>query len=422
MMKKFLFPIFLFINLTLFSQTDWTIFAYMEGSEGLQHEALYNTSQLAFGGVPKNVNMFVQVHIGSNLSFFYKIEENNIILLDFIPVGPNTKENIVSTIKRILPEYQSKYFGLFLWDHGFGILEPYYNQETETWDVEPDGNQFGGCDLMDLDGEKPKGEEIVKYKGMFINGPEKTIMGNKDMVELIRTISEDMLGGKKIDLLAMDCCMGAMIEHGYQLCDYAKFLVGSQDCELTDGFDYINLMLHFKEGHVLPRQIAQDIVDDYGVYNAKYATIGRYTMSAMDLSYTYDIASNNDKIANILLQLFEKDRKTFKEICTIARKDCPRFCMIPSYADMHVFYENLEIALQDFSNLELVKNLNPLLQENKDLIKAAVVANVAGKVNKGVRGISIYFPLYHIDSTYEPTKFAQESNWFSFIQNFVAKR
>jgi len=54
MTKRIIFIAVLFVSTNIFSEykdnnlkKDWTIFAYIEGSEGLKHEALYNTSQMA---------------------------------------------------------------------------------------------------------------------------------------------------------------------------------------------------------------------------------------------------------------------------------------------------------------------------------------------------------------------------------------
>jgi len=412
MIRKIIFTLLVLSHANLFGQADWTIFEYIEASEGLQHEALFNISQMAAGGVPENINLFVQIHTAGDTSFLYKVEQNHIILLDFIKIGPNTKDNILQTAEKIFPHHPATHHGLFLWNHGFGILVPQYDPQTETWDVEPDGNQLGTCDLLDVDMSK-------KTKGLLINAHEKTVMGNEDMVQMVKRISQELLNNKKIDLIGFDCCMAAMIEHGYQLKEYVNIIVGSQDCELSDGFDYIALMKHFQDGHTQPKQIAIDIVQDYGIYNGEHAPVGRYTMSAIDLSYISTLKATLDKIADILLELLRLNKVVFKEEFLKLRKECPRFCIIPSYTDLYTLLQNVSKTLQWYNSFELVKDLLILIDKANSLIKKAVIANVTGEMNQNVHGISIYCPFTHIDSTYPPISFAQESSWFTLLKELV---
>lgn len=403
MIRKLFFILLLLQNVTLFSHADWTIFAYIEASESLQSEAIFNINQMAEGQVPDNVNMIVQLHMSGKNSYVYKIEKNNIIFLGRVPTAPNAKDNILATMQTIPTLYPAEHYGLILWDHGFGILVPQYDEEKNSWDIEPDGNQYGCCNLT---------------RAMLVDDYHKTVMNNEDMVETARIIAEDIIG-KKIDLLGFDCCMGAMFEHGYQLRNYANYMVGSQDCELADGFNYKRLMMHFEAGHVTPLQIAQDVVYDYGDYNKTHAPIGRYTMSAFDLAYADQLKNNVDMVAHWLLEVLKAENPTFKNIILDTRRELIRFCMTPSYTDLHHFYQNLYQNLEPYENFSAVQELRKLIVEGKEIIKNAVVANVAGPVNKHAQGISIYFPFSHIDSSYPSTPFANESIWFTFLQDLL---
>ncbi|MFC1841542.1 clostripain-related cysteine peptidase [Candidatus Dependentiae bacterium] len=410
MTKRLFLAFILFFNFNIFTQADWTIFAYIEASEKLQHEGVFNITQMALGGVPENIHVIVQLHTKGNKSWIYKVEKNTIIVLDYVEIGPNAKDNIISTVEKIYQEFPAKHFCLTLWDHGFGILVPEYDEDKNEWNVEPDGDECGACEI--------KRKKTVRHKAMFVDAFHDTVMDNDDMVELARVISQEILH-KKIEVLAMDCCMGAMLEHGYQLKDYAVYMVGSQDCELADGYDYQNLVKHFHNGYVSPLQLACNIVHDYGEYNRINAVVGTYTMSAMDLSYMDDITSNLNNLSRNLLKLLDEDKKLFKEIIYNARRGCPKFCMASYYADLYLFYENLYQELEACENLPMVQTIKNSIIAGKELIKKAVVANIAGVVNKGVAGISIYFPFFHIDRSYPETIFAKESLWLGFLQGIL---
>ncbi|MCK5023768.1 MAG: hypothetical protein KAS04_06330, partial [Candidatus Aenigmarchaeota archaeon] len=424
MVRRVLLLCLLCTSMQIFSQSKWTLFVYMEASEELQHEALKNISDFTQAGVPEEVNVIVQVHTGGENSWLYKIEGKGIFLLDVVPLSPNARDNIIGSMRKVVDHYPAQHYGVVLWDHGFGILIPQYNSATNTWDVEPDGdNSFGACDLIHVEiPEKKRGNRLdqIKYKGLLINGHAKSVMNNHDMVETFRVISEELLEGKKLDLCGMDCCLGAMIEHGYQLRHYVRYLVGSQDCELTDGWDYTTLMYHFIDGHIDPYQIAQDIVIDYGNYYEPIAPVGRYTQSAIDLERVEELKENLDRIVTCFRQCMSENPQFFKQLVREAREACIRFCQMPAYTDISHFYDNLLKLLENHGLLHdgsyPVQQLVQQLTEGKELVKQVVIANAVGKVNAHAQGISLYFPLYHIDSSYPDCMFARESSWLGFLQ------
>ena len=87
------------------------------------------------------------------------------------------------------------------------------------------------------------------------------------------------------------------------------------------------------------------------------------------------------------------------------------------------FYENLLNLLEtnDLLNNQpyVIQQLTQHLIEGKNLIKQAVIANATGRVNKHAQGISIYFPMYHIDSSYPNCMFVRESSWLGFLQEII---
>ncbi|MCK5633209.1 hypothetical protein KAH94_05635 [bacterium] len=438
MIRKAVFLTLLLCCCNIFGQADWTIFTYIEASEGLQHEAIKNISDMALGNVPENINMIVQLHTKEDISWIYKIDGNAIILLDIVTITENAKNNIVESMTNIVKQFPAKYYGIILWNHGFGILVPTYDPATNTWNVEPDGNNcFGACDLVSVDSdiflEKKKRRKCEHsyhkgllnryHKGLLINDHTKTVMNNYDMVELCKIISENLLKGEKISLLGMDCCLGAMIEHGYQLRNYVDYLVGSQDCELSDGWDYTAMIKHFRNGELSPRTFAQNIVLDYGNYYAPIAPVGRYTQSAIDLNFMEDLTKNIDSVIALLKTCLNEQPDYFKSLIASARNSCIRFCQMPAYTDIDNFYSNLlqyiEAESHDGDFFNIFKQLKQLIDEGKKIIQKTVVANALGPVNKGAQGISIYFPLYHIDTSYYDCIFAQETNWLQFLQRLV---
>lgn len=426
---RLFFSSLIFFSINSFCQADWTIFTYIEASEKLEHEGIANLTEIALGDVPENIHFFVQLHTRGERTWLYKIEGKNIILLDEILIGGNAADNILQTMRTIIPNYPAKHYGVILWNHGFGILIPTYDPVTNTWNVEQDGENCGGtCDLIHVDNlniEKKKRfrTEHFRYKGLLVNSHTKTVMYNDDMVRLARTISHEILGGKKLDLLGFDCCLGAMLEHGYQLKNYVRYIVGSQDCELADGWDYTQMILNFHNGILSPLEVAQYIAWDYGNYYKPIAPVGRYTQSAIDLGQLDPVVNNLEKIIEAYRKCIALYPDLFVALIRAARNECKRFCQMPAYTDIDNFYSNLfeHVNFYDLpeNTKPAVTQLKKLLIEGKALIAKIVVANVTGPVNAHAQGISIYFPLHHLDSSYPSCMFAQETSWLLFIKDLL---
>jgi hypothetical protein len=106
-----------------------------------------------------------------------------------------------------------------------------------------------------------------------------------------------------------------------------------------------------------------------------------------------------------------------KESCTYFEE--------PSYLDMHHLFSNIQNNLPTISMAHqheevAVKNeLFKLLEEGKDLIKKAIIANSTGKNLRLAQGLSIYFPENKLHHSYRKTTFAQNNAWFSFLTNYL---
>ncbi|MBY0353830.1 hypothetical protein K2W90_05700 [Candidatus Babeliales bacterium] len=90
--------------------------------------------------------------------------------------------------------------------------------------------------------------------------------------------------------------------------------------------------------------------------------------------------------------------------------------------------ETIEIIIQemiesffqpcDFEEINLAWARNNLIEQGRQVIAAinnAVIANVTGSSISRARGLSIYFPYNHVESSYPYTRFAQESLWLNFL-------
>ena len=333
------------------------------------------------------------------------------------------------------------------------MLTPVWNKKSQEWEVEsdnPDHECDGGCPLFGLVPNLPKGfaraqevdrsddnilkelfalevlpEDVVLkcmhtplYKGMMVNSFNKTCMNNDDLLYALRTIVDDILDGQKVDICGLDMCMGSMLEHGYQLCNYVNYLVGSQECEMADGWNYTAFMETLSSGnYVSPQHLASTLVTSYKDYYADVAPVGQYTQSAFALSYMDALRDSIDHIVTCIQQCI-KDDPAIQECVRAARQRCLRFCLNATYCDICNFYDELCDELSGHTD-DNVKKLLQALKDGRALVEQAVVANVTGPKSEKAHGISIYFPFKHIDSSYPSVLFAQDSLWLGFIESML---
>ena len=69
---------------------------------------------------------------------------------------------------------------------------------------------------------------------------------------------------------------------------------------------------------------------------------------------------------------------------------------------------------------DFVLAVKKVLLDGKSIINKMVVANVTGINKIQAKGISIYFPINHIDSSYTRTPFAKNNLWLNFLKKVVS--
>jgi len=425
----FLTILLIFLGLTtpapVFAKKDkapWTIFIYMEHSGDLADAAINNLNDMAKIG-PGKANVLVMLHTRGQEAWLYKIKKNKIVQKEQMHHGDDVAENIINGMERVVTKYPAEKYGVVLWDHGFGIIVPRYNPETEEWEVEPDGQEECDCPIKRYSANSYACHQ-KHHRGMLINSDTQTCMNNEHMVRVFEHISKNLLGGKKIDFCGLDMCKGAMLEHAYQLRNYVHYIIGSQECELRDGWPY-DLIFQVLSEHpsIAPRELVTTVISSYEEYYLQNAPLGRYTQSALDCSYAEILKSNLDAIVHWVDSCPAKLASVMPDILHSARKRNIKICDAPAYADLHKFYTDLLDEINDYEDVfgvhQEFEQLKSLLSSGCTIIQNMVVANTTGFAVTEAQGVSIYFPQHHIDSSYIDTDFAQNSAWLSFLKKII---
>lgn len=384
----------------------------MEPREDLHDMALFSLSAAACSGPGESSRAYVLVHTHKEVAWLYKIEDHALILCKKLSLSSPVTDTILEAWKYILSEDKAKHYGMVFWGHGYGVLKPHYDDGMETWSVASDGENVASCQLKTHD----------SHRGILPNSYTKQSITNQDMIDICRNTMS--MVGQKIAFCGMDCCKGAMLEHAYQLAPYAQYLVGSQECELADGWDNYSFMKVLKEQPVIePRELVQRIVEGYARYYERESKAGTYTLSSFDTSFSIRIADYIDALGGEIRSLSSDQKKYMHASISASRDRCIGFCNAPTYVDVYNLCEEIvEQVKQDrFQEEHSYDAIIVLLKKIMSCVKSATVAKTGGPQVGHAHGTSIYFPRYTIDASYITTPFALNTDWLSLI-NWQLKR
>lgn len=426
-MKKLCFVIYLSLLFSIHplrptenELSEWTIVIYMEASENIQGAALFNLNDIA-AHCSNTTNIIVFLHAFRGNGWLYKVTHNNIELLAIMPVSPNAGATVFNVMEYATGRYPAKNYALILWNHGFGILDPIYDQVQDEWSVQQDEQLLSSCP------KKRSRWHQEQHKGMLFDGYHKTCLCNTEFTDTIKRISDELLNGQKVALLGLDMCKGAMVEFAVPLRNRVKYIIGSQECELIDGWPYDSIIKKLtQKPKITPSELAVHIIDAYDLYYQENGPAKTYTQSALNMSHAEPLKNNIDTVADLLCFGIQHYGHTFKQMIFDTRKACTIFCDTPMYVDIHEFYTRLYENFNDMREIiEIDSQLDTLpdkLLDGCNIISSMVVANCFGSATAFTHGISIYFPLQRIHSSYPPCTFAQQSTWLHFLNTIVIEQ
>lgn len=394
------------------AHTVWNIYLYMEPGSSLHQAAFKNLNDIA-KHKPDNVNIYALLHYEGSTAMLYGIEKNIFLQLKKVPFGEYGSDIFINVVKELEEKNPAEHHCIILWNHGYGILVPHYNSQTQEWELAEDDPNAESCILRSARAQEHK----YCHKGMMTNMETLTCMDNEELIKLFDCLCNEVFH-KKIDICGLDMCKGAMFEHGYQLRDYVDILIGSQECELKDGWPYDLILSELqKDPTMSPNNFAVAIIESYKKYYDQHAPQGIFTQSAFDLQYCEELKNHLDLIANHLIELLHEPM--FREIFKTVRNQCRAFCDAAMYLDCYTFLEYIALALESFEKNSHMESLQKTCGDACSTIKKMVLANAVGSnIQADVHGISLYHPCRKIDQTYLNVPFAQESSWLNYLTAF----
>ena len=432
---------------------DWNFLVYMCNNNNLHQFGVQNFRQMVKVGSTPYLNILLQMdEYGEKEIMRFFIEQNNPIVIEnqsnTATSFSGTPTNLFEFAQWGIKGYPSQKTCLVLWNHGAGIKDPQiwgrmltkwrdklfeFNKKTGL--LELNRKLANGKRTMDVMLEELKKEE---ERGIAFNDVSETYLTNEDLKLGLENICKDLLGGKKIDVLAMDACHMAMVEIASQIKTAANFMVASEEVEPGAGYDYVNVLSPFATQTLDSEALARYIVFCYE--NEYDNTMGDYTQSAVNLAYTTDLEK---AISNLSLQLIDLMTKGGNSTVKTLRQI--RFSHILStefidndYIDLGHFLKSLSTQAEEYSTnndkwisffssekpavRDIWKKIHEAAVDCLAILNKMIIANAAGKNLSEATGLAIYFPTTSIHQSYYRTEFAKATEWPNFLKKFTRSK
>jgi hypothetical protein len=368
---------------------EWTILLVMQGDNNLSYFMHQNIERLKKIGSSDKVNILVQWDEPiKHTTWRYKICRNHLVENASLSqdMGENPEAELIDAARWAFTKYPAKKRALIFWNHGSGVLD-----EKHDW---------------------------KRQRGILYDFSSAKCLTNDGLLRSMKIIQQEVLAGEMLDLIGMDACLMAMLEIAYQIKDFTKTFVASENIEHAPGWDYdaIFRQLIKTPKSLSAQQLAHLIVRSFERLHKKSNNI--YTQSFIDLTAITELKENVATFASICLAT--KQQEALHECITYARKSCTEFDK-GHFIDLYDFYRLLLKKITNNKSISpsLRTSLEELILEGTKLIEITVVGHTKGHTYKHSHGLSIYFPrTKKLHLSYQKTLFAEETLWPAFIDHF----
>jgi len=366
---------------------EWTIMVYINGKNNLEKFALKDMNEMEMIGSSDKVNVVVEVGRMEDFDDSdgdWKGTRRYLITKDAdtarisSPVVEDLGKSDMGDYKNVAAfgnwakaKYPAKKYMLVVWNHGAGWLKS--------------GKSRG------------KGISYDDETGHHINTPQMGLLLKE-------------MGG--VDVYGSDACLMQMAEVVYEIKDYAKYIVGSEETEPGDGYTY-DLMLGplVKNPKMTPEQFGKTVVD---AYSNHYQAIKEGSTQSLIKSDRLPglLAAANDFVV-VVVRAGEKDlvKKAMEAAQSYA------------YPENKDFYHFVQLVVAGTKDAQVKAEGEALM----NYIKTVLVLH--NRTNNGSdggwdapasdysnsNGIAVYLPGTFEPDSYRELQWSKYSNWDVFI-------
>jgi len=384
------------------NECEYNVIVYLGGQNNLYPYGPYNMKQAAKLGSNKNVNFLVYLDLYTEKEIqLVEIHKDNIKVVQKLERTPKnatgTPFSLYSCLKWAITQYPAKRQALVLWNHGSGPLEPHrWGRSTPQRFFNPG------------------------KRGICFNNAYSEYLTCQDLAATLELASQELLGGKKFDVVGMDACVMAGVAVAEELKNVADLIVFSQDVELAPGWNYQLCFDQAVQKPLSPIDFCKNIVEGY---RKEYAYItGDFTLSTVETRTFGKLYDNIDAVSKQLVTLLKGPERN--NLLALLRRIRTREKTTTSfydnnYIDLHHFYLSLFTALRNTAKSDSYDSLLSLINDGIKALETTVIHNTAGVSLPHARGLSIYFPTRWMHSSYPKTNFGANNAWKNFIEEYL---
>ncbi len=355
----------------------WTVMVYIDADNNLESYGWMNVEWLESVGSSELVNFVVLIDTYSGPATMLYIEQgSSTVLAQWGEVNMADPATMTAFMKAAKKAYPAQSYAFVTWDHGAG---------------------WRGLNWDDTSSEESGVPEYM------------------DMSELRKAVADARIVW---DVFAFDACLMAQPEVAYQMRDYAKYLVFSEETVYGEGFPYDAIARDLVDNpRMSARELAIMMVEDYAAYYGSLSWANDWTISAFDMEYMDDVAGAVSYLAEASLAVLDVYRSQFKNALSLTQE-----YYYPYYVDL------MDYALNVYSNKQIkdasVKDAASVVIS---AVEDGVVLSINSDVNSDSHGLSIYFPSYKksylgLKAEYEQVPFAVDTGWLVWLQAFAGSK
>jgi len=409
---------------------DYTFVVYAAADNDLNFFAHRNIQEMKQVGSTDFINVLVQLdgygpHEKTKRFYIEKgaaVQVNNNDITSNQKLNSGNEQTLINCFKWAVEYYPARHYVLVLWNHGSGIYDNIrgkainsselfvFNPTTHMLEL---NRSIGFIDFV----QERYGKQLPR--GVCFSDTYGTYLTNEKLSFALKEISQKILHGKKIDIIAFDACLMSMIEIAGILKNHVDFMTGSEEVVLGTGYPYTALLEPFKTHSLTPREFALHIVE---AYKEHYKSITNdFTQSALDLSQLFTLEDHIKEVNSILLQAMatQKNNSVKRALKTSRSRRLCTYFSEPSYIDLYHFYTNLlqtiEFMTLTEQEAELKKLLEGAIVQTLDALDKVVMIHTEGLSLPHAHGLSICFPNRYIDISYTRVPFAQNTYWLDIL-------
>lgn len=343
---------------------QWTILVYMDGDNNLDSAGVDDMEEMEEIGSNDFfdiVVLFDRAYGGAKI--WHVMPGNSVEIQNLGEVNMGDPQTLINFVQTAVNLFPAKRYLLDLWDHGSG------------WSDKDEPRPNKGVCWDDSNG------------GDYLNNAELDYA----MSQIASII------GKKVDIIGFDACLMQCIEVGHYLSDSADYMVGSEETEPWDGWEYNDFLDDLLANpEMTPEELGTAIVDAY--HSESY---DNSTLSIIDLRMMNEVVSQVNSFAQAL------DDCNCNSTLNNLADNTQSFSWI--YKDFYHFCKKVESS----SLPQAVKDAATAM---KGVLDEFIVYSASYYPN--AYGVTIYYPdsWYGYDTAYDALPWASATLWDDFVK------